>query len=269
MHSVVEDHRAQLARAFTGIFTNDQAHDTLGLPMHQVSTILRQLVACHELLKVGQGLYLVTGRYQRIQVPAVPPPELRSLLEDVERAGIEHFVTGLDCLFPFIHLLPMQDIVHLVYVRKGGGEWAFDLLLKQGIFATLNPDQKEWLSPMFLTLTPERAFVAVRETSLWYGVNGAMATPERAFVDLYLETRKRGYPVPAVELGRILANFFDHGVCNLSRLIKAAHERSIDTEIKYILRKLPITSQLPSKYLAGPEQVTQFADEVVAGIHAR
>jgi hypothetical protein len=66
-----------------------------------------------------------------------------------------------------------------------------------------------------------------------YAIDG-YATNEKAFVDLYFEITRKSYSLPLQELARIFMNMMEQGAIQRGLLLRAAHERSIRSEMALI-----------------------------------
>jgi hypothetical protein len=208
--------------------------------------------------KLGRGIYRVSKVVElkesvvvsdKLTAELIPGPltKARDLLRN---KGIEFMVTGGSSLHRFFHHLPKR-LIHLIYVEKGAGESATNLLREDGLRALLNPNLSE--TNVALKNFPERDIFVVREISELLGNVNGTASVERALVDLYFESTRGRIPFPEEEVCRILYKVLRTEPISLSRLFMLASRRGIREEIeaiaKFVRPELPIKVKAEKKHV--------------------
>ncbi len=219
-----------------GVFTAGDAVALLGghYRAGTVYRLLNDLARGGSMTKLGRGMYRAGPREAGIKTAGVnltlELEKVRKLLSD---SGAEFMITGYSVLGSFLHLFPRR-VVHLVYVKVGGGETAAEALEKAGFKVLLNPKSEREVSSA-LNLVKGDLFV-VREKRELYGTAGhGVASIERAVVDLYFESTRARIPFSEAEAGRILLNVIKRGKVDLARMTKIASRRGVDRELRAIL----------------------------------
>jgi len=169
-------------------------------------------------------------------------------------------ITGPSLLYPFMHHFPRR-MVHLVYVRKGGGESAREALREAGLRRLLRPSREE--TTLALEEFPEEDLFVVREVSDFKGESNGVADLERALVDTYFETTRKRIPFPPEELGRIASRAISTGRVNVSHLLMLAGRRGVKGELRTILERSMRGLRVPGAHVSNRK-----VDSVLAGIAA-
>ena len=131
-------------------------------------------------------------------------------------------------------------MIHLIYVVKGSGESAKDLIEKKLMkLSILDPSRKE-IRSLFSHYNEDIIIIReVGETSIEYHTEG-IAKIEKAIVDLYFETTRKRIPFEFSELAHILRNTLPRIKMNYTRLLRAASRRNVRSEFIIILDALEI-----------------------------
>lgn len=215
-------------------------------PGHEITKALRKLVREKKIDKIGRGLYSTNiSEYG-------PIIKLSDEIEEVRRIfnenGIIFLITGLDILQEYVNLIPKR-ILHLIYVVKGSGESAKELIEKRLMkMSILNPSRKE-VRNLFSHYAQDIIIIReVGESSIEYH-KGGIALIEKAIVDLYFETTRKRIPFEFSELAYILRNTLPRIKIDYTRLLRAASRRNIYFEFIRILNALEI--RLPHEKIEG------------------
>lgn len=247
-------------------FTVQEAKKTLPVSRPFLFKILHELVQGGYLTRLGRGIYALNGSQSKLAV------SLSEAGQKIHRAlyseGIDFAITGLDVLLPFTHHLLVR-FAHLVYVGRGSAEWARETL-RQGDFACLiEPTEKE--IGIGLELVEGSALVILRETSDFYAVTRGVASVERALVDLYFESTRKGYSFHVTEVGRIFFNALRSTRINYTRLMRWAMRRGIDAEIRDVLAGFSQYLPIPERILQGDREESEHtvAMKSAVGVEAR
>ena len=163
--------------------------------------------------------------------------EIETIREILDSNGISFLITGLDVLQEYVNLIPKR-VLHLVYVVRGSGEFAKDLIQKRFIKkCILNPSRKE-IRDIFSDSVENIIIIReVGESAIEYH-NKGIAMIEKAIVDLYFETTRRRIPFEVSELASILKNTLLRLKIDYRRLLRAASRRNIQSEFIRIFEAL-------------------------------
>jgi len=245
-----------------GIFSTRDAFKVLnkkkGYSKGTVYRVLHDLCKRGFTEKLGRGIYKVSKVVElkesmitsdKLTVELIPGPltKARDLLRN---KGVEFMITGGSSLYRFFHHLPKR-LIHLVYVEKGSGEVAANLLREDGLRALLNPSRSE--INVALENFPERDVFVVREFSELVGNINGTASLERALVDLYFESTRERIPFSEEEVGRILFKVLRTEPVSISHLFMLASRRGIREEMeaiaKFIQPGLPLKVRGANKHV--------------------
>lgn len=206
----------------------------------EIIKLLNKLIRRGKIFTVGRNLYTLqsTGKEPVIHL-SEEMEKIRKILND---NGINYIITGLDILKEYVNLIPKR-MIHLIYVVKGSGEVAKNIIEKKtNRMCILNPSRKE-IRNIFAHYGDDIVVLReVGESSIEYH-NQGIASLEKAIVDLYFETTRKRIPFSNPELINILKNIFVGTKIEYTKLLRAATRRNMKTEFVLILKQLDI--QLP------------------------
>ena len=227
-------------------FTSDEALTSLPISRSSLFKILHELVETGHLTRLGRGIYVVNRSPSRPRLPPLPSESGRRIHQALYPEGIDFAITGLDILLAFTHQLLVR-FPHLVYVERGSAEWAKETLKQAGFPALIEPTERE--VRIGLELTEGAELVILRQTTDFYDVEDGWASLERALVDLYFESTRKGYTIPVDEVGRILLNALRSATVNYSRLLRWAMRRRVDAELRDVLAGFAAYLPIPAVIL--------------------
>src|SRR3990167_6737925 len=141
-HNIEEKMSRDIIHSLKGTFTKEDIINRFkDYPEHEITKALRKLVKGKKIDKVGWSLYSThTNEYGPIVRLSDEIEEVRHIFNE---NGIVFLITGLDILQEYVNLIPKR-ILHLIYVVKGSGESAKELVEKRlGKISILNPSRKE------------------------------------------------------------------------------------------------------------------------------
>lgn len=146
--------------------------------------------------RLSQGRYAITTR------------GAATLNHDAEKVltalrtvrNVRSALTGIDVLSGSLHYVPMR-YPHLVLVQRRGLERVQRALASAGYLAV-----PATAAGAVWDASPTAQVVLLRATNTFRGVpdGAALASPERAFLDLLLEIRHHNFPLPIADLARVL-----------------------------------------------------------------
>ena len=213
-------------------FSVDDACQVLGSKRSTALWILSNLSRSGRIMRLGRGVYSFDEKSQSFRAPRLGN-EITKAIDRLRKEGVSFVLTGLDILLPFVQHQPTK-IMHLIYAATGAGTWAQSLLKDSAFTPVLEPTRQE--IEKILEIIPDSSEVVIlREKSSRLALNNSMATLERAFVDLYVETTRDMIPFSVQEVAYILLNMRAALPLNASQMLRYAHERSIKHEIEEIL----------------------------------
>lgn len=143
------------------------------------------------LRRVRRGLYIPVARAE-----SALPPDAEAIANALQPVrSFRWAISGLDLLTGFFHYLPAR-YPHLVLIEPRGVDYARRALVQAGIL-TVGPAAigDVWAGTA-------DAVVVLRPGTIFRGVpkHEHIATPERAFLDVLVEVRHRGFPYPLSDL---------------------------------------------------------------------
>ena len=259
------------------IFTSSEAFNLLNNVKNynkpNVNSILYNLYLNESLVRLGRGIYRINlikikqeemisvvdsiGMSDSLTIRIVPGP-LVTAQKQLSEKGIEYMITGGSVLFQYIHHYP-RYLIHLIYVIKGGGEYAAFSLRELNLKTLLNPKFIEIKST--LDNFTERDIFIVREFNHLSGNVNNVATIEKAIIDLYFETTRKKIPYSGEELGRIISQLVKNEPINLSSLYMYAEDRGVRKEIRAIFKNFYPEIDADNLYS------NKFVNDVIKGIN--
>lgn len=222
-------------------FTRDDVFNLFSnVSKEEIIKLLNKLIRRGKIFTVGRNLYTFQSAGKEPVIHLSEEMEkIRKILND---NGINYIITGLDILKEYVNLIPKR-MIHLIYVVKGSGELAKNIIEKKtNRMCILNPIRKE-IRNIFMHYGDDSIVLReVGESSIEYH-NQGIASLEKAIVDLYFETTRKRIPFSNTELINILKNIFVGTKIEYTKLLRAATRRNMKAEFVLILKQLDI--QLP------------------------
>lgn|GEM_PF-796447 len=213
-------------------FTVDEVCEVLGSKRSTALWILSNLSKSGLVVRLGRGVYTFEEKNRSFRIPRLSN-EMTKAMDKLKSEGVSFVLTGLDILLPFVQHQPAR-LIHLIYTATGAGTWAQSLLKDSEFTPVLEPTRQE--IEKILEIIPERSeLVILREKSSRLASSNSLATLERAFVDLYVETTRELIPFSVQEVAHIFLNMKASLSLNIAQVLRYAHERSIKNEIQEIL----------------------------------
>jgi len=233
-------------------FTAQEAREILPVSKSLLFKILHELVKGGHLTRLGRGIYALDGSKPRLAVSLSETGQ--KMHQALYSEGINFAITGLDVLLTFTHHLLVR-FPHLVYVQRGSAEWAKETLRQEGFACLVDPTEKE--IRIGLELAEGSELVILRETSDFYATSRGVASVERALVDLFFESTRKGYTIPVSEVGRILFDTLRSTRINYTRLLRWATRRGIDAEMRDALAGFSPYLPIPESILQGDQEESE------------
>lgn len=171
-----------------------QLRDKLGLSERTLQRALSRLVATGEISRLSRDRYAD-------RAPGTSPSSApaREIVRVIERLDADAHLSGYDVLAGFTHQF-VFDYPHLVCCHPSHADGLAPALAKKK-FVVLPAGPGAAIDAAVQKTVLLRRQPAIHSRTL---VKGALATPEKAWVDLLRETRRSAAPFDYGELGRLL-----------------------------------------------------------------
>jgi hypothetical protein len=183
-----------LATEHGGAVTVAQLRDKLGLSERTLQRALRRLVATGRVFRLSRDRY--ADRAWGASPSSAPA---RAIVRVIEHLEADAHLSGYDVLAGFTHQF-VFDYPHLVCCHPPHADGLAAALAKKNFVVLPAGPGAAIDAPLQKTVLLRRQ-PAIHSRTL---VKGAIATPEKAWVDLLRETRRSAAPFDYGELGRLL-----------------------------------------------------------------
>jgi len=210
-------------------------------PDKQKSTLYwdaSKLVEAGYLIRIRNGVYkLKDSKINNAIILSDAAKEIRNTLQET---GFDFYISGIDILSKYLHHIPEKYPI-IVYVSKPAIE---------EIKLALNP-AKYFVTQSFSSINRleldnfvnGREHVLLIPTESFSFSQNNLATPEKAFLDLFYEITRDEYPLALQELVRMYQNLIRNGVLDQKKLVKIAYFRNIQHDIRYIVESKYISDE--------------------------
>jgi len=192
----------KLAARHGGAATVAQLRDELGLSERSSQRALGRLVAAGDVFRLSRDRY---SDRPSGGLPSSGPA--REIVRMIERLEADAHLSGYDVLAGFAHQF-VFDYPHLVCCHPSHADAIAAALVKK-MFIVLPAGSGALAGAAMPRTILLRRQPAISSLTL---VRGAIATPEKAWVDLLRETRRSGAPFDYGELGRLLRAMSDQAL---------------------------------------------------------
>jgi hypothetical protein len=196
------------------------------------STTYWNLVQLHDagrIKRIQKGTYaFLSAKPKHTPMPSVVSELVQNKLQE---SGYSYYISGIDVLLRYMQHIPDQYPA-VVFVEHSALDEIAEILISSGMTVISG---KEYLaSQSFIERNEMTNLVLLYPTQNFsYSLDG-YATNEKAFVDLYFEITRKSYSLPLQELARIFISMMEQGAIHRGKLLQAAHERSIRSEMALI-----------------------------------
>ncbi|MCE2498109.1 MAG: ATP-binding protein [Nitrosopumilaceae archaeon] len=173
------------------------------------------------------------GRMEERIVP-MPNYSLEAELVELHDHLKERFVhdfqfTGLSTLFPFLQNA-YSKIIYNVQAMKGAGQELLEIISDHSKEITVLLNPKPFEVETVLKVAEHSRFMIIREYA--ERLSTTWATPEKAWLDLYIEVNKKKVTMYRDELAAILAELLESNLIDPKKLRSLAKHRNILGEIE-------------------------------------
>lgn len=173
------------------------------LDVHR-TTVRRWL---EEALAAGQAERTAWGRYRAESARPSLGETGERVLEVVNDLAPDAHLTGFDVLVPYAHQL-IVEYPHLVYAEPAALDTAA-FRLAESDFTVIAARGRS--RPAVRAAPSQTVMLRAQPNAEQYGVHGAVAPVEKAWVDTLREAQRGQLPFDFVELGRVLRAMLDRG----------------------------------------------------------
>jgi hypothetical protein len=184
-----------------GIASTADLRSELGLSERTLYRLLGELVARGSIFRESKSRY--TTRLPGASIS----DEAMQIVRVIGRVDAEAHLSGYDVLAGFAHQFAF-DYPHLVCCHPPHLDGLAAALVSKH-FVVLAAGGGALRGPLVPRTVLLRSQPPIRSRTL---VQGSLATPEKAWVDLLRETRRSQLPIDYGELGRLLRAMTDHGI---------------------------------------------------------
>ncbi len=191
----------KLARTREGAASITELRAELGLSERTLHRGLSRLVAAGTLFRVSRD------RYSDSPSADAPTGEAKKIVRAIERLDADAHLSGYDVLAGFAHQF-VYEYPHLVCCHPSHVDGVAGTLASRGfVVLAAGPGALRGPAMPRTVLLRRQPIIASRAL-----VHGAVATPEKAWVDLLRETRRSDAPFDYAELGRLLRAMSDQQI---------------------------------------------------------
>ena len=210
-------------------FKINDAAQVLNMPKSSIYWYLSKMVDQKYITRVSNGKFTIhqSNNQDNIMASQVAT-QIQNLLQET---GFQYYISGIDVLINYMQHIPDAYPI-MLYVDKYSRDEIEDILLQQNITVV---SAKELTNRSTISnLSRLGTVVLIYATSNFKFSQNGYATIEKAYVDLYFEITRRGYPLSLQELARIYDNLLNKGAIDKTNMVQAAHEHSIRPEFRKI-----------------------------------
>ena len=219
------------------IYTEDVVKLFSKLKRNTVNWTLTKLVEAGYLRRVHKGAYSINEWRGKNRVSLSESAEkVKSILDET---GFEYYISGIDIILRYMHHVPEQYPV-ILFVEKNAKDSIRSELRQQGI-RIIEPTELRKAYEDLVFSGDDSVSAVMYVTDNFEMSDDGIATPEKAFLDLYYAISRNGYPVSLQELARIYQNMIRLGTLDKKKLLAAAVKRNLKYDIRFIVESKYIT----------------------------
>lgn len=188
--------------------------------------------------RIRNGVYkLKDGKINNTFILSDAAKQIQKTLQET---GFDFYISGIDILSKYLHHIPEKYPI-IVYVSKPAIE---------EIKLALDP-AKYFINQSFSSINRleldnfvnGREHVLLIPTETFSFSHNNLATPEKAFLDLYYEITRDEYPLSLQELVRMYQNLVRNGALDLKNLVKISYIRNMQHDLRYIVESKYISDE--------------------------
>lgn len=188
------------------------------------------------LLRVRNGVYRLNEN--RNSVSLLISSIAKKAIAILEETGFNFYVSGVDILAKYLHHIP-ETYPIIMFIEKYSMDEIYKVLADKSFHVVKSA--KALTDYESMNFTDSRSTIILIETESFTFAKDHYATMEKAFLDLYYEITRNGYPLAIQELVRVYQNIVRNGAIDQKKLIKAAYVRNMQYDIRFIVESKYIT----------------------------
>ncbi|MHB1485744.1 MAG: DUF6577 family protein [Saccharofermentanales bacterium] len=197
-----------------------------------------KLVEAGYLVRIRNGVYkLKDSKINNAVILSDAAKEIRNTLQET---GFDFYISGIDILSKFLHHIPEKYPI-IVYASKVAIEEIKTALDSKKYFVTQSYSSINRLE--LDNFVNSRQHVLLIPTESFFFSQNNLATTEKAFLDLFYEITRDGYPLALQELVRMYQNLIRNGALDQKKLVKAAYIRNMEHDVRYIVESKYISDE--------------------------
>jgi hypothetical protein len=197
-----------------------------------------KLVEAGYLVRIRNGVYKLKD--SKINNAVILSDAAKVIRNTLQETGFEFYISGIDILSKFLHHIPEKYPI-IVYASKTAIEEVKTALDSTRYFITQSYSS---ISRLELdNFVNSRQHVLLIPTESFIFSQNNLATPEKAFLDLFYEITRDEYPLALQELVRMYQNLVRNGALDQKKLVKAAYIRNMEHDVRYIVESKYISDE--------------------------
>ena len=218
-------------------YTDDVMSLLPDLKKNTINWTLSKLVGDGYLNRLRRGVYSINEWKGKNKLFLSPQAE--KIVEILDEVGFEYYISGTDVVLKYMQHVPEQFPV-VVFVEKDAKTVIIDDLRRNGIVVMEPTELKDAYEKLVFSGSDSVSAVIYVSSNSDYNDSG-IATPEKAFLDLYYAVTRNGYPISVQELARIYQNMVRLGTLDKKKLLAASTKRNLNHDIRFIVESKYIT----------------------------
>ena len=189
------------------------------------------------LLRERNGVYKVNENKNKMSVQI--SSDAQKALDILNETGFNFFISGVDILTKYLHHIP-ESYPIIIFIEKYSIDEIFKVLTDNSFYVVKSA--KSLIGHEALNFSDIKRIVILNETESFVFTANRFASTEKAFLDLYYEITRNGYPLALQELVRVYQNIVRNGAIDKKKLIKTAYARNMQYDIRFIVESKYITN---------------------------
>jgi len=190
---------------------------------------MSKLVGSGYIQRVRNGVYKIGD--SKAEIPVLVSYNAKKIIKVLEETGFEFFISGVDILSRYLHHVP-ESYPIMVFVEKSAIDEIKDILTKEDYVVTQSFLQRKSFNDLALFANK---LILLKETERFVNSKDHLASTEKAFMDLFYEITREGFPLALQELARVYQNLIRNAAIDPKHLVKIAYSRSMQYDIRYIV----------------------------------
>lgn len=195
-----------------------------------------KLVEAGYLVRIRNGVYKLKD--STVNNTLILSDAAKEIQKKLQETGFDFYISGIDILSKYLHHIP-EEYPIIVYALKTAIDEIKIALDSKKYFVTQSYssiNQSE-----LHNFVGNRIHILLIPTESFTFSQNNLATTEKAFLDLFYEITRDGYPLALQELVRMYKNLVRNGALDQKKLVKMSYIRNMQHDVRYMVE---------SKYLS-------------------